>query len=261
MYHVVGYRKSVVRNNLKVSFPDNSANELRKIERKYFQYLSDLIVEVIKGKGMSEKNIQKRVSFSDPKYWEQLAESGKPVVMAMGHYGNWEWLCMASTLLQKSPVNVIYKTLSDDDFERYMNSIRGKTGANLIPMEKVLRPMLNTKDKSSVNCFVADQNPSSGEKAYWLKFLNQDTAVLKGTEKIAKLLNCEVVYVEMERVKRGHYLVHTKSLANDCKFLPEGEVTKLYMSALEESIKKRPEWWLWSHKRWKHKVKEDSYFI
>ncbi|PHX92468.1 MAG: hypothetical protein CK532_03245 [Flavobacteriales bacterium] len=253
LYRLIRYRIRVVRENLAKAFPDLPKKELKAIEHAYYRHLSDLFVETIKGISISESQMRKRMINMGQIHFDELYSQGKSFIIVMSHCGNWEWVCLMSQLVCQQRVQCIYKTLSNPGFDRMMYLIRSKFGANPIPMEQTLRVMDANKEVPTVNAFIGDQNPSSGNAAYWTNFLHQDTPFMWGAEKIARKLNWPVYYLSNTKVGRGYYKTQTIPLCLDPKSTSEGEITKLIAQHTEKEILAQPHLWLWSHRRWKHK--------
>jgi Kdo2-lipid IVA lauroyltransferase/acyltransferase len=246
-----GYRKTVVLKNPKNSFPEKSDKEIQAISESYYRYLSDLVLETLKTLKMTKKEALARCHFRSTAWLEKLYEDKKSIIVVMGHYGNWEWAGPAFTLSTKFQLNVIYRPLSNTYFERMMTGMRTKFGTRITPVNLTLREMVATRNQVTATALVADQT-ASPENAYWTTFLNQDTAVYVGPEKLAKKFNYPVVYMNARRVKRGYYEVTPELLFADPKNTADGEICESFMDRLEQEIKHDPVTWLWSHRRWKH---------
>lgn len=255
LFYVVGYRKKVVEENLRNSFPEKSAQELKQLSKKYYHYLCDLTLESLKKITINEKVAQERCTFKSVELIERLRKENKSIMLLMGHYGNWEWAGSSFSLLKKHQLFVVYKPLSSKYFEELMRRTRTMFGTRLIKMENTLRDIINNKNNLAAYAFIADQTPPPNI-AYWTKFLHQDTAMYTGAEKLAKKLNFPVVFINIVRVKRGYYEIYAEMLCEDPKTSKENEITDKYIEKLEVEIKKMPETWLWSHRRWKHKRPE-----
>jgi KDO2-lipid IV(A) lauroyltransferase len=258
LFYVLGYRKDVVWENLKNSFPDKSDNELKKIRRRYYFHLSNLIIETLVFFRINSKNLLKRVNFNNTEFLKKLYEKKKNVVLVMGHYGMWEWMLVMPQIMKHHGV-VIYKPLNDKFFDAFFKKKRVKFGGTALSMKETLRGLISLSrgEKPWLAAFVADQTPTANEINYWVKFLNQDTPVFLGPEKIAKRFNAAVVYAEMMPKGRNKYDVNFTLLAEDSINTEDGEITVKFNQELEKSIKKAPEYWLWSHRRWKHKHLKD----
>src|ERR1700741_1280811 len=256
LYKVIGYRKKVVYANLKNSFPEKSHEELKAIEKKFYKYLCDLFLETLKTLTISKEQAVKRCAFNESTItiFKELHEQKKSCIVVMGHYGNWEWAGNSFSLINPQQLYVIYHPLSNKNFDKLMYNMRTRFGTKLYAMKDTMREMIRNRNEVNATAFIADQTPAP-ESAYWTTFLNQDTPVFWGTEKIAQKLNFPVVYVTVNRVKRGFYEVHSEILVQDPKNTKEGEISELHTRKLEADIKAQPEVWLWSHRRWKHKKK------
>lgn len=246
-----GYRKTVVLKNLKNSFPEKSAGEIEAICESYYRYLSDLVLETLKTLKMTKEEALQRCHFKNTAWLEKFHEDKRSIIVVMGHYGNWEWAGPAFTLSTKFQLNVIYRPLSNTYFEKMMTGMRTKFGTRITPVQLTLREMVATRNQITATALVADQT-ASPENAYWTTFLNQDTAVYVGPEKLAKKFNYPVVYMNARRVRRGYYEVTPELLFSDPKNTADGEICESFMNRLEQEIKHDPVTWLWSHRRWKH---------
>lgn len=254
LYYVIGYRKKVVLENLKNSFPEKSPDEIKKICKEYFRYLCDLVLETLKTLTISKEAMMKRCTMNPDsiKLMKKLYSEKKNLVLVVGHYGNWEWggACFSYNLDYK--LYVIYKPLANKHFDKLIYKMRSRPGTGLIAFKDVLRSMIKHKDHLNVTAFIADQTPHP-ESAYWTTFLNQDTPVFVGTEKIAQKLDYPVVYSSLKKIKRGYYILSIDMLFEQPKNTSEGEITIAHTKKLEKEINAYPPIWLWSHKRWKHK--------
>jgi Kdo2-lipid IVA lauroyltransferase/acyltransferase len=257
-YHLLklsGYRRKVVLTNLKNSFPEKSEIEIIEIANRYYRYLCDLTLETLKTLRMSEKESREHCTFHNQPWLDKLYEENKSIIVVMGHYCNWEWAGPAFTLSTRYQLIVIYRPLSNPYFEKMMVGMRTRFGTKITPVEKTLRDMVANSKKITATAFVADQT-STKKFAHWMKFLNQDTAVFTGPDKIAKKFNYPVVYMHMTRPKRGQYEVVPELLFKQPKDVEDDIVIERFMQRLEQDIIQDPTLWLWSHKRWKHKKPE-----
>lgn len=254
IYKVVGYRKKVVYENLKNSFPEKSHKELKEIEKKFFHYLCDLVLETLKTLTISKKEALRRCAFNENAIaiFKQLNDEKKSCILVMGHFGNWEWAGSSFSLLNSQQLYVIYHPLSNKYFDTLMYNMRSRFGTKLYAMKDTMREMIRNRHEINATAFIADQTPSP-EGAYWTTFLNQDTPVFWGTEKIAQKLNYPVLYATVNRKKRGYYEVDVEYLVHNPKDTKEGEISELHTRKLEKDIIAQPEIWLWSHRRWKYR--------
>lgn len=251
-YYLIRYRRKTVYKNLKNSFPEKTDAEIEGIAKAYFHHFSDLIVESIKAPRMSEKALNKRLKYKNPELLNELCAQGKSVALISGHYGNWEW-AIALPKFIKHQVNVIYRPIHDEVLDSRMKQIRSRYGMCLIPARIALRTLIASEKtgEPTATCYLADQ-AAKKDTAYWLKFLNQETPVFPGSEIIATRFKQAVVFATIQKVRRGYYEVEFTKLFDDASQAQPFEVTKTQLRFLEEIIRKKPEYWLWSHKRWKH---------
>ena len=252
IYHVIGYRKKVVYENLKNSFPEKSHEELKSIEKKFFRHLTDVIMETVKEFTLSEKQAKKRFKFVNPEIFQQHYDNGKSVMMTMGHYNNWEY-GVTTQLWVPQECWAVYGKIENPVFDKYLVRTREKFGFTLFPMEATYDIMLNHKQGDKLYMFMADQSPHHAKIKYWIPFLNQETPVHVGAEKLSKMMDLAVVFIDIQRVKRGYYEITAHTLFDNPKETAEHEITDKYFEILEKVIRKKPENWLWSHKRWKYK--------
>ena len=253
VYFLIGYRKEVVFNNLKNAFPEKSDSEIKKIAKRYFRYLCDLLVEALKTTAMSEAYVNKHLKFRGVDEMNALYDKGQSFIIVMGHFGNWELAGPCFSLSCKHQLIVVYQPLSNPYFERLFAKSRTKFNTKILPKNNTLRAMAANRNELDATAFIADQTPADTKAGRWLKFLNQDTLVFTGPEKIGKMFNYPIVYIHVDRVKRGFYEVTPTILFDHPKETEDFEITTTFFKKLEEEIRKKPETWLWSHRRWKHK--------
>lgn len=254
LFYIIKYRKKVVYNNLLNSFPEKSEKEIRKIQKKFFHHLSDIFVENIALMQMSHKRIRKMVEFENCHVLNDLYEQGKSIVGITGHYGNWE-IFITLPFFTKHKTLSVYKPLQSKFFDKEFYKMRAKTGELPVTMKNAYKTVLkyNRDNVLTILGLIADQRPPLISNNYWTTFLNQETPIFMGPEKIAKKLNAAVVYTHVDKVKRGKYELKATLLFEDTSNCKEYEITETHVRMLENYIKEKPEYWLWSHKRWKHK--------
>lgn len=256
-YYVIGYRKDVVRDNLAKSFPEKTTKELRKIERKFYLHLCDSIFEWIFPLHRSGKEMEKYYRFLNPELLNELHREGKGIVGVLGHYGNWEYLSTLPRFIDHK-VWAIYKKQKNPQFNQLITQLRSKYGVNMMTNKESIRRLITEARAGEITMtyFLADQSPMRSEIKYWTTFLNRETGVYLGAEQVAKKLDMAVVFMDIRKVKRGRYEVEFQLLSKNPKENPEFEITEMHVRALENRIVKEPAWWLWSHRRWKHKPPE-----
>lgn len=254
LYYVFRYRKSVVYENLNNSFPEKSAEEIGIIAKGFFRHLSDLIVETVYQSSMDEDEIRQRVRYNNPEVIERYYMEGKHVAGIIGHYCNWEWMC-GFPLITSYRCITIYRRLKNKMVDNLMFKMRSRFGAELVQMKMAVRKIYeyNKKDIPTLTAFIADQTPPKEKAEYWVEFLNQDTPVYLGPEKIARKMDMAVVYLRMNKIKRGYYEFDFIPLFDSSEGRSDYEITDAHVAQLEKQIVHKPQFWLWSHRRWKHK--------
>lgn len=256
IYKLVGYRLKVVRRNLAASFPDQSLKELRSLERKFYHHFADYIVETIKLAHISLEELQKRAYVKNPELIDELMEKGHTCfILLMGHYGNWEWFSGSTSRFKDAHIYQIYRPLNNKAFDQLFINLRTHFGSFGIKKNDTVRDVIQLKQKKerSLVIFLADQTPSKANLHYWTDFLHQDTAILTGPERIARKLDLPVIFLDTQQVERGHYTVDFKLITDKPKETPSNYITEQYARLLEKMILRDPAYWLWTHKRWKHK--------
>jgi KDO2-lipid IV(A) lauroyltransferase len=249
----------VVRKNLTNSFPDKPEKEIQHIEKKFYRHLCDYFVETIKTLRLSDEEVRKRMKFENLELITELTKNGQPCFACTGHYGNWEWIpSISADLGEKMVSGLIYRRLKSVFFDHLFLDIRSRFGALPIEKDSALRKIIKLKNdgKTLFVGFLADQRPSKNQDGYWTTFLHQDTLVQTGVERIAHLLKCPVVYLDIAKVKRGYYTGTFSVITMDASKEKDFFVLEQYMRKLEETILKEPAYYLWSHNRWKFKKKE-----
>ena len=254
LYYVVSYRRNVVATNLKNSFPEKTDKELKIIEKKFYRHLSDILIETFKSTHMTRANQKKRFTYSNLEIIDKLREEKRDIIAIMGHYNNWEWPTLLPYYLKYKTI-IIYKPLQNKYFNRFINNHRSEHGIVLTPTSQVIREIINCRknDINTVSVFISDQIPSKGDIKYWTTFLNQDTAVFTGAGKIASKYDMAIVFFHVQKVIRGYYNLNIELLFDHTEGLTEEVITEKHVRRLEEIIKEKPEYWIWSHRRWKHK--------
>jgi Kdo2-lipid IVA lauroyltransferase/acyltransferase len=255
-YYVFGYRKAVVRNNLLLAFPEKSAEERLRIEKKFFRNLSDTVFETIKLFSAGDKFILQHVQ-GDYSKVDKYATEGRKIQLLLGHHFNWELSNLYGGLRTRQKFLGVYMPLQNKTAERLFKKMRSRTGTILIPATNMLRSMLPYRNESYVLALIADQTPANPGHAYWVPFFGRPTAFLKGPEKGAKAGNTPVLFGYFVKVSRGNYSFILEEFPEQISSLREGELTLRYAAFLEKTIRQDPSMWLWSHRRWKHEWKPE----
>jgi len=254
LYYLAGYRRKVVAANLRNAFPEKSEAERKKIERGFYKHLCDLIVETLKATHMSPKQISRRLVVRDLSGVDRLYIEGKNVIALCSHYNNWEWFSAVSLAIPYK-ILTVYKPLTNKYFDHFILNLRTKFGVWASPMQNILRDMFKFKNQKilTISGFIADQTPPPDEHAYWTTFLNQETGFFRGAEKLAVKYDMPVIFVNITKIKRGYYEVAFELITEQPGKEAPGFITSRYAEKLEAAIREKPEYWLWSHRRWKYK--------
>ncbi|MCH5229355.1 MAG: lysophospholipid acyltransferase family protein [Muribaculaceae bacterium] len=251
LYHLVGYRKKIVRKNLTEAFPEKSKNEIKDIEKKFYRYLSDQIVETVKLFHISDQSLISRVKVNNAEIINDTMRNGRNAVLLMGHYNNWEWVQEITRYFLPDVFMVsIYHPMKDKFWENAFIELRNRWGANIVPMPSAPRTLLNKANFPWVCGFIADQRPGQRSPENCMQFLNHKMYFIYGPEVIGDKVKAEYFYLEMLREKRGRYIINFHKLEPEDKEVPY-PYTREFWKEFGETIKKYPPYWLWSHNRWK----------
>lgn len=259
MYYVARYRRGMVRRNLQACFPEKSERELRAVERRFFRNFADYIVEAIKLLHISDKAMMRRMPMEGMEHIDAILRSGRSVCCYFSHTFNWEW-APSITLHMPQAVEAgvvfaqIYRPLRNPEFDALMLKVRGRFGSESISKRYTLRRMIDLKRQGllSVTGYMSDQKPSHGDPVHILRFLGRRTAVITGTETLARRMGQGVVFFDVMKERRGHYKMIVRPMAADASKTEQFELTNKYFRLLEEAITRDPALWLWSHNRWKN---------
>ncbi|WP_455995633.1 lysophospholipid acyltransferase family protein [Phocaeicola barnesiae] len=258
LFHIVKYRRKVVEKQLDECFPEKSMQERRAIERQFYHFFCDYLVEVIKLFSISKKEMMRRMKFVGIEQVREELKDKKFCFLYLGHYCNWEYIASLSYWLPEIHCGQIYHRIYNQAFDELFLKLRGQFGGESILMKDTLRRILTLRnqEKKVMIGFIADQLPKWENMHHWTTFLNHDTSFFIGAERIAKQVDAALYYVDVERVKRGYYQVRFRLMTLHPKEFPDYELTDQYARLLEESIRRQPAYWLWTHKRWKRTKEE-----
>lgn len=259
IYYVIGYRKALVKKHLKESFPEKDEQELTQIEKGFYQWFCDYLMETIKLLTISKKDLMRRMEFKGTNVIDQIVSEGQSCAVYLGHYCNWEWI--TSLPLWVTPdvqCGQIYHVLENSDYDKLFLNLRQRWGAICIPMAETLRRIIKYKqeNKQVVIGYISDQVPFWNNIHHWLNFLNHETPVLTGTERLVRQTGHAVFYLDVQRLKRGYYVAEFKLITRHPKEKEEYKITDEYFQLLEASIRRAPEFYLWTHNRWKRTHEE-----
>ena len=259
VYRLIGYRVKVVRNNLTTSFPEKSEAEILQIERKFYHSLCDYFVEAVKMMTMSERQMRRRMVFKNTETLNLCIAEKQSIALYLGHTFNWEWITsLPLWITKKVHCGELYHALENEAFDKLFLHLRERWGSECIPLVDILRKTIEYKHKQQTTIigYLGDQVPHWNNIHHWCWFLNHDTPVMTGTERIAIKNRQAIFFLEMTQKKRGYYEAEFKLISRTPEQFKEFEITDIYHQMLEASIRRQPELWLWSHKRWKRTRKE-----
>lgn len=261
LYYAVRYRRDIIRDNLTQSFPEKSREEIIRIEKQFYAFFCDYVVETLKLFSISEKQLKRRMTFegADEMVRAMEKENKNFCFIYLGHYCNWEWVASLPYLMPKHILcGQIYHPLRNQAFDRLFLRLRNQFGGECIPMKETLRRIVELKrsGQKTIIGFIADQTPKWNSIHHWTEFMHRDTPVFIGTEKIGKQVDALIYYADMKRIKRGYYHCVFKPLSHNVKEVPDFELTDQFTRELERMIRENPPYWLWSHNRWKRTKEE-----
>lgn len=256
MYYVVGYRKRTVRGNLALAFPNLSAKERLVIEKKSYRHLCDMFLEMIKTMTISRNEIDRRFKFTNLDLYKELEKQPKSIAIMIAHYATYEWVISMNRYISFKGF-AIYKKLANPHFDKLVRDIRSKFHAELITTKETI-PVIEQNEKNGIfgiYGFASDQSPKASKAFHWTHFMNIKTPVHTGAEMLAKKFDMNVVFLKVKKVKRGHYEATFEILSTDARNVPDYNITDAFLERVEKQIYEAPEYYLWTHKRWKHKEK------
>lgn len=253
LYHGVGYRRKVIIQNLQMVYPTWNSEQKRRILWLTYKNLADVFIEGVKAFTMTPKQVIRRHRLTNPEVLNDFYRDGKSVIGVTAHYGNWEWGSLSASLQTNFNVVALYKRIDNPYIDRFVRRNRSKFGTTLASINETSQTFEKYSQTPTAFLMAADQRTlrSKLDEAYWVNFLGIETAFLHGPEKYARMYNLPVVYIDVQRKKRGFYEIELTVLTNNPAELPDGEITRRYAHKLEQVIQNQPENWLWSHRRWK----------
>lgn len=261
LYHIVRYRRDIVRRNITSAFPEKSLEECISIERGFYKWFCDYFVETVKLMSVSRQELLSRIEFRGIDKIEECFDRGQTCAGILGHYGNWELLSATGLVIKKHPeavIGLIYHPLRSQLFDRLFINMRQSMDGVCVPKKDILRYLVSFRSQNLMNLFgyIADQAPRYRNIHLWLPFLNHDTPVFTGAERIMRKMNNAVFYIDVERPERGKYIYTFKLMTDKPGEMPEFEITKKFFVMLEQTIRREPRFYLWSHNRWKRTREE-----
>jgi KDO2-lipid IV(A) lauroyltransferase len=257
--YMIRYRRKVIDENLKNSFPEKSASELRRLRNRYYWHLSQIVVEMIKMLVMSRRNLKRRYHCSNPELVNQYFRQGKSVILMSSHFNNWEWMILALDEMFEHHGVGVGKANSDKGFETTVNRARTRYGTEVVFADTVRETFEHYESQHipAAYMMLSDQSPNSKKRCYVTRFLNQTTGVIFGAEHFSRKYDIPVLYYEVVRERMGYYRVDVQVIAEHPAECEPYAITQTYVELLEKTIRTNPACWLWSHRRWKFVFEED----
>ena len=253
VYYIVRYRKKTVQNNLKMALPHLNDKERLLLEKKFYQHFCDMFMEMAKTMTMSPEEMSKRFKITNIELMKEYEQQGKSIMLLASHYASWEWLLSLNLKLSYKGI-AVYKKVANRYFDKLTKDIRSKYNTEMVSTDKTIPLMANNNRKGilSVYGLASDQSPKTNQIAHWESFMGMETPVHIGPELLSKKYNLNVLFAKVKKVKRGYYEMTLIPITNDAKSLPNYEIIHRYIQEVEKQIKEAPEYYFWTHKRWKH---------
>ncbi|MBC5864251.1 lysophospholipid acyltransferase family protein [Flavobacterium turcicum] len=254
VYHVIGYRKKVVRANLALALPHLTAKERLEIEKKSYHHLCDMFLEMVKTMTISSAEMNKRFVVTNLEVMTDLEKKGKSIMLIASHYASWEWLLSFNQKVSIKGIGV-YKKLANKHFDKLVRDIRSKYNTELVPTNQTI-PLIANNQRNNIQCIyglASDQSPKADRIFHWQSFMGVEVPVHTGPEMLAKKYDMNVVFAKVKKIKRGYYELTIVPLSENAKSVPDFEITQAYIKEVEKQIAEAPEYYFWTHKRWKHR--------
>lgn len=254
VYYLIGYRKKVVYNNLKQAFPHKPDAEIKQIRKKFYHHFCDLFLEMTKSFTITAQELKRRFVLKNPEELKRIEKQGRSYIVMLGHYNSYEWITSLALYGMTYKSYGIYKSLKNKYFDRLIRHSRGRFGTHMLDKNEAVRQMIRDRQEGILAIYgmIADQAPARGKSKYWRSFMNREVPVFVGSEVTAKKLNYTVVYLKIEKVKRGFYEAQFITIADHPREFEDFAITDRYFELLEEQIRFQPQYYLWTHRRWKH---------
>ncbi|XCF05304.1 lysophospholipid acyltransferase family protein [Tamlana crocina] len=255
LYYIVGYRKKVVTENLKLVFPEKTEQEITAIKKKFYKHLCDMFLEMAKTMTISEKELEKRFKITNPEELKRLEKLNKSIILIFGHYASWEWSIVLQNYINFKGF-AVYKKLANKHFDKLVRDIRSKYNTTLISTKETIHTITQNElaGTKSITGFLSDQSPRLSKEVYWSSFMGIKVPCFTGAERLAKKLDFSTAYLKVNKIKRGYYEAEIITLAEDSRIYKDYELTDIFLREVEKQIYQAPEYYFWTHKRWKHRV-------
>jgi len=260
VYRIVGYRRKVVQDNLNLVFPEKSEKEIRRIEKDFFRHMCDMFLETVKTMNLSKEQVRKKYDVQNIEVLKEL-EKDRSILIVCSHYANWEWNVSINNYVT-SKGYAVYQKIGNVYFDNFIRRVRARWNTTLITQQQTVKTVVRDKRDGVVGIFgmVSDQSPQAHRAQYWSDFMGIKVPIFNGAETMARKLDLAVVFLKVSKIKRGYYKAEFIPIADQGKQTKENEITDTFLRLTEQQIKQRPEHYLWTHKRWKHRGKEPAHF-
>lgn len=254
LYYIIGYRRKTVTENLRLVFPMKSEKEIATIRKAFYHHLSDMFLEMTKTITISESELKKRFKITNPEEFKRLESLNKSIILIFGHYASWEWSIVLQQYINFKGL-AVYKPLANRYFDRLVKNIRSKFNTDLISTKETISVINGheTKGIKSITGFLSDQSPRLTKDVYWGEFMGIKVPCFTGAERLAKKLDLTTAYLKVTKVKRGFYEAEIMTLAENPKEYKDYQLTDMFLAEVEKQIHEAPEYYFWTHKRWKHR--------
>ena len=255
VYRVVGYRKIVVRNNLKLVFPNKSEQEIKYIQKEFFKHMCDMFLEMVKTMSLSKEAVKKKYNVTNIEVFQEI-EKTKSILIVCSHYANWEWNVSINNYVQ-SKGYAVYQKINNKYFDTFIRKTRAKWNTELITQQETVKTVVRNHQNGIRAAYgmVSDQSPQAHKAQYWKEFMGIKVPIFNGAETLARKLDLAVVFLKVSKVKRGYYKAEFIPITLAGKNTDKNEITNRFLELTEQQIKERPEHYLWTHRRWKHRDK------
>lgn len=254
LYHLIGYRKKTVTNNLRLVFPEKSEKEISMIRKKFYHHLCDMFLEMTKTMTISENELKKRFKITNPEEFKRLESLNKSIILIFGHYASWEWSIVIQQYINFKGL-AVYKPLANKHFNKLVKNIRSKFNTDLISTKETISVINDHEIKGikTITGFLSDQSPRLTKEVYWGSFMGIQTPCFTGAERLAKKLDLTTAYLKVTKIKRGFYEAEVMTLAENPNEYQDYQLTDMFLREVEKQIYEAPEYYFWTHKRWKHR--------
>jgi KDO2-lipid IV(A) lauroyltransferase len=260
VYRVIGYRRKVVQDNLNLVFPEKSEKEIQRIEKEFFRHMCDMFLETVKTMNLSKEQVRKKYDVRNIEVLKEL-EKERSILIVCSHYANWEWNVSINNYV-KSKGYAVYQKIGNVYFDKFIKKVRARWNTTLITQQQTVKTVVRNKRDGVIGIFgmVSDQSPQAHRAQYWADFMDIKVPIFNGAETMARKLDLAVVFLKVSKVKRGYYKAEFIPIAESGKQTKENEITDTFLRLTEQQIRERPEHYLWTHKRWKHRDKTPASF-